>query len=109
MAPNPRCPVYAVVSEPSNNVVSSRAMPRNVTVCGGGNGDGGGGNRKRKSVVYVTSSNRVFVGLRVDGSGDERRDDLRHFLIRYDGQWKRLIDVGGLNLAVSHRLILPIP
>ena len=65
------CPAYAVLRESSSGSKSSRAG-RNVTVCGG---------VARRSVVYVSTSNRVDIGL-------ERADHVvygAHYLIEYQG------------------------
>jgi len=65
------CPAYAVLREPGSSAKSPRAG-RNVTVCGG---------VARRSVVYMSISNKVDVGL-------ERADHVvygAHYLIEYQG------------------------
>jgi len=67
------CPAYAVLREPasSSRVASgSSRAGRNVTVCGG---------VARRSVVYVSVSNKIHIGL-------ERADHVvfgAHYLIEY--------------------------
>ena len=98
--PDPYCPVYAILNERppiDDNVSAFRRPVHNVTVCGG--------NRKRKSVVYVTSTNRVDVGLQVDSNSMDAsksnaavvegaaNDDGPYFLLHYQGQrwWRSVV------------------